>query len=97
MGMAATRAAGGVNEARGPVPASTPEMMSRTKYEQNWATCATPDAGPATAGGSPGLLEVAGVEGDVADRGRGHQPAEGDGELGHVGPHEPQPQVRPPR
>ena len=52
-GIAATRIGGGLNDARGPVPASTPETSSRTTYEQNWATWATPTPAPATAGGRP--------------------------------------------
>ena len=46
------------------------------------------DAGPGDRRGQAGGLQVAGVERDVADRGRGDEPAEGHGELRHVGAHE---------
>ena len=51
--MPATRTGDGLNETAGPVPASTPEMTSSTKYEQNCATCATPTLAPAIVGDRP--------------------------------------------
>ena len=53
IGRAATKATGGVNEGCVPVPARTPETMSRTKYEENWASWATPTLAAATAGSAP--------------------------------------------